>query len=235
MGDVCVQGALWERLICAQGARGLCNDPLWGRCVDLLWVREAFFIPGMSCAPGALRLAFVYHFILTSGTVSWPGLSFSAFVWCSPSVNFVLIRSGSERPLHRSALGAKCRFALGARGLFINPLWVRCVDPLWGRELPRVRGLREQLLASGSVTFRDMQSFIGKCGSLSLVFPAFNLFARECRLLLRLLDGASQGWPSLVLREIPFTRFINSFSEPVPWRGKQHLVLQLSLGASGFV
>lgn len=133
---------------------------------------RGFFIPEMSCAPGALRLAFAYHFVLASGVVSWPGLSFSAFVWCSPSVNFVLIRSGSVWPLRRSALGAKCRFTLGARGLFIDPLWVRCVGPLWERGLPRVRGLREQLLASGSVTFRDMQSFIGKCGGLSLVFPA---------------------------------------------------------------
>jgi hypothetical protein len=88
----------------------------------------------MSCAPGALRLAFVYHFILYSSTVSWPGLSFSAFVWCSPSVKFVLIRSGSRRPLHQSALGAKCRSALGARGLFVDPLWERCVNPLWGQE-----------------------------------------------------------------------------------------------------
>jgi hypothetical protein len=96
----------------ALGARGLC-------------------IPGMSCAPGALRLAFVYHFILYSSIVSRPGPSFSAFVWCSPSVNFILICSGSGRPLHRSA---KCRSALGARGLCIEPLWERCVDPLWERE-----------------------------------------------------------------------------------------------------
>jgi hypothetical protein len=95
--------------------------------------------------------------------------------------------------------------------------------------------LREQLLASGSATFRDMQSFISKCDGLSLVFPAFNLFTCECRVLLQLLDETSQGLPSLVLRGIPFRRFINSFTESVPWLHKQHLVLQLSLDASDFV
>ena len=113
-------------------------------------------------------MAFVYHFILYSSTVSWPGLSFSAFVWCSPSVNFVLIRSGSKRPLHRSPLGAKCRFALGARGLFIDPLWERCVDPLWEREAiasirsgsdVSIRFGCERLLHSGDVVRSGSAAF----------------------------------------------------------------------------
>jgi hypothetical protein len=62
-----LRSALGAMCRSALGARGLC-------------------IPGMSCALGALRLTFVYHFILCSIIVSRPGASFSAFVWCSPSI-----------------------------------------------------------------------------------------------------------------------------------------------------
>lgn len=98
----------------------------------------------------------------------------------------------------------------------------------------KFRGLRERLLTTGLATLHDMQSFIGKCNSLSLVFPAFNLFTRECRLLLQSLGESPAHLSSSVLREVLFWRFVDSFAEPVPWRREQHLVLRLSSDASDF-
>ena len=98
----------------------------------------------------------------------------------------------------------------------------------------KFRGLRERLLTSRTATLHDMQSFIGKCNSLNLVFPAFNLFARECRLLLSTLGDSPLPLSPSVLEEIRFWCFVDSFTEPVPWRREQHLVLRFASDASNF-
>jgi hypothetical protein len=102
------------------------------------------------------------------------------------------------------------------------------------RRRMKFRGLREQLLGVGSATLHDMQSFVGKCNSLALVFPAANLFTCESRLALSSLSELSSPLSSAVLQEVAFWRFVDSFTDPIPWRREQHVVLCFSSDASNY-
>jgi hypothetical protein len=55
----------------------------------------------------------------------------------------------------------------------------------------KFRGLRERLLANKEASLHDIQSFVGKCNSLRLVFPAASLFTRGCCNLMAKLDDVS--------------------------------------------
>jgi hypothetical protein len=94
--------------------------------------------------------------------------------------------------------------------------------------------LRNRLLVTKVATLHDIQSFIGKCNHLKLVFPASLLFTRACRLLIPTLTETAAVLPKDALDEISFWTFVDSFSQPLPWRLHQHLSLRLFTDASGF-
>ena len=100
------------------------------------------------------------------------------------------------------------------------------------RQKFRVR--REELLASGTATERQMQSFVGKCNHLRSIFSASHLFTFHCRKLLPLLHEDPSPLPSAVVDELNFWGFVDSQTEPVPFRFHQHLRLKLFTDASGF-
>lgn len=102
------------------------------------------------------------------------------------------------------------------------------------RRRNKIVALRERLLSSGAATLHDLQSFIGKCQSLRLIFSAPSLFTRLlCSSLSTFSDIPSALSPAH-LDEIRFWRFVDSFTDPVPWRLERHVVLRLSADASGY-
>lgn len=95
--------------------------------------------------------------------------------------------------------------------------------------------VREEILSAGLVSLKTLQRFIGKCQSFALVFPAASLFVRECCALLPSLDDISpRPYSEAVRDEVLFWRFVDSFSESIPWRHQRHLTIQ-RLGTSGVV
>ena len=98
----------------------------------------------------------------------------------------------------------------------------------------KFRILRERLLSTKSADLRDIQSFVGKCNHLRLLFPASSLFTIRCRRLESSLGPEPSSIPQDVLDEISFWSFVESFTQPVPYRLQQHLSLHLYTDASGF-
>ena len=95
--------------------------------------------------------------------------------------------------------------------------------------------LREGILTEDKACLKTMQRFIGKCQSFTLAFPAARLFVRECcNFTSRLDDVAPSPLTHSVREEVSFWRFIDSISQPIPWRQEHHLHLQLSSDASGY-
>jgi hypothetical protein len=92
----------------------------------------------------------------------------------------------------------------------------------------KFRGLHERLLTNKEATLHDMQSFVGKCNSLRLVFPAASLFMQGCCNIMRLLDDvALASLAGDILEEIRFWHFVDSFTKPMSWRREQHAQLLL--------
>ena len=98
----------------------------------------------------------------------------------------------------------------------------------------KFRLCRDGLLTSRQASLHDIQSFVGKCNHLRLVFQAASLFTIGCRKLIPSLTDAPSTLPDSVLEEISFWTFVDSFTAPIPFRCHQHLSLRLSTDASGF-
>ena len=98
----------------------------------------------------------------------------------------------------------------------------------------KFRGRREELLLSGTSNEKQMQSFLGKCNHLRAVFPASSIFTFHSRKFVSTLDDIQSPLPPGVVDELNFWSFVDSQTEPVPFRSHQHLRLQLSTDASGF-
>ena len=95
--------------------------------------------------------------------------------------------------------------------------------------------VRENILLANQVALKQLQRFVGKCQSFLLVFPAASLFIRECCAFMSKLDDALPTPLSQDVRaEILFWRFIDSFSQPIPWKKEHHVSVTLSSDASGF-
>ncbi|XP_038045151.1 uncharacterized protein LOC119719725 [Patiria miniata] len=96
-------------------------------------------------------------------------------------------------------------------------------------------GVREDILSEDRVCLKTMQRFIGKCQSFVLVFPAARLFVRECCSFTSQMDDVTPVQLTQSVREeVLFWRFIDSVSQPIPWRQERHLRLLLSSDASGY-
>ena len=98
----------------------------------------------------------------------------------------------------------------------------------------KFRLLRDRLLTTRQATLHDIQSFVGKCNHLRLVFQAASLFTFRCRELIPSLSDALSPLSDAVIEEISFWTFVDSFSAPIPFRLQQHLSLRLSTDASGY-
>ncbi len=86
------------------------------------------------------------------------------------------------------------------------------------------------------ISFGEGKQFcrmVGKCHSFALVFPAASLNIRECCSFMSELDDVTnRDLTAPVQDEILFWRFVDSFSELIPWRQEKHISLQLSSDAS---
>jgi hypothetical protein len=105
---------------------------------------------------------------------------------------------------------------------------------LTDRTRRKFAGLRERLLSTKQANLKDIQSFVGKCNHLRLLFPATSLFTIRCRRLEPSLTDEPSSLSQDVLDEVAFWSFVDSFTQPIPYRLQQHLTLRLFTDASGF-
>ena len=98
----------------------------------------------------------------------------------------------------------------------------------------KFRRKRDELLRSGTSNEKQMHSFLGSCNHLRSVFSASLLFTFHCRALLSSLTDEQSPLPPAVIDELNFWSFIDTQTEPVPFRLHQHFRLKLFTDASGF-
>ena len=98
----------------------------------------------------------------------------------------------------------------------------------------KVATRRVELLGRGSANLHDIQSWVGKCNHLRLVFPACSLFTFECRQWMSTFDEDKVAIPEVVRQEIEFWAFVDTHTEPIPFLKHQHVTLRLSTDASGY-
>ena len=98
----------------------------------------------------------------------------------------------------------------------------------------KFRKARLELLERKTANLNDLQSWVGKCNHLRLVFPGNSLFTVEARGLMPGLEEERLPLPQAALDEIEFWSFVDSVSEPVPWLLQQHVSLELCTDASGY-
>ena len=98
----------------------------------------------------------------------------------------------------------------------------------------KVATRRNELLDRGTADLHDVQSWVGKCNHLRLVFPASSLFTFECRWWMSSLGDDKIPIPEVVCQEIEFWSFVDTHTEPIPFLKQQHVTVHLSTDASGF-
>ena len=98
----------------------------------------------------------------------------------------------------------------------------------------KVATRRNELLDRGTAGLHDVQSWVGKCNHLRLVFPASSLFTFECRWWMSSLGDDKIPIPEVVCQEIEFWSFVDTHTEPIPFLKQQHVTVHLSTDASGF-
>ncbi len=95
--------------------------------------------------------------------------------------------------------------------------------------------VRETILTQGQAVLKQLQRFVGKARSFALVFPAASLFLRECCAFMAAIDDLNPTPLHAEVRdEVLFWRFVDSFSQPIPWKQERHLASALSSDASGY-
>ena len=98
----------------------------------------------------------------------------------------------------------------------------------------KFRSKREELLNSGSCNEKQMQSILGKCNHLHIALSASSLFTYHCRKFLSSLGDEQSPLPPDVIDELNFWSFVDSQTDPIPFRFHQHLRLLLFTDASGY-
>ena len=98
----------------------------------------------------------------------------------------------------------------------------------------KFRARRDLLLRTKEASLLDLQSFVGKCNHLRLVFPAVSLFTIHCRRALSSLGEIPAPLSKEVLDEIAFWSFVDSVTDPIPFRLHRHASITLSSDASGY-
>ena len=87
--------------------------------------------------------------------------------------------------------------------------------------------LRDSIFQRRTVSIKTLQRFAGKVTSFSLAVPAAQLYAREVYRAISLANRSSR--PTKVVgdlrSEIAHWRFLDSWSEHLPWMDERHLVV----------
>ena len=101
------------------------------------------------------------------------------------------------------------------------------------RKITSFGTLREYILSLKNVQVKSLQRLQGKCISLSLAVPAAKLYIRNMNAAIASSRGADQVKLTESLRgEILHWRFLDTWTEYVPWRDEKHVRMSLSTDAS---
>lgn len=95
--------------------------------------------------------------------------------------------------------------------------------------------LREGILSSRCIDVRTLQRFAGKVISFSLAVPGCKLYIREVfKAISRLGRNSKPSMPidEALRDEITFWRFLDNWTECLPWRSERHLSVSLFSDAS---
>lgn len=96
--------------------------------------------------------------------------------------------------------------------------------------------LREFILANRAVSVRTLQRFAGKVTSFSIAVPAAQLYARE---IYRAISGFTKSSRLVKIsgalrQELTYWRFLDAWSDVLPWPQEKHLTVRVFSDASNF-
>lgn len=95
--------------------------------------------------------------------------------------------------------------------------------------------LREKILASQTVTLKTLQRFAGKAVSFSLAIAGCKLYLRE---IFKAVAGLVRNSKPAVKvtgvlqSELEYWRFLDDWSDCLPWRSERHVTVTLYCDAS---
>ena len=95
--------------------------------------------------------------------------------------------------------------------------------------------LRVRILHSSCVSLKTLQRFAGKVVSFSLAIPGCNLYVREVFHAIAQLTHSSKAAAKVHGRlrfEVAYWRFLDNWSNYLPWRSEQHCIVSLFCDAS---
>ena len=95
--------------------------------------------------------------------------------------------------------------------------------------------LRESILSSSCVSLKTLQRFAGKVVSFSLAIPSCKLYVREVFHAIAQLTRSSKAAAKVQGRlrlDVAYWRFLDDWSDCLPWRSEQHCIVSLFCDAS---
>ena len=95
--------------------------------------------------------------------------------------------------------------------------------------------LRESILSSSCVTLKTLHRFAGKVVSFSLAIPGCKLYVREVFNAIAQLTCSSKAAAKVQGRlrfDVAHWRFVDDWSDCLPWRSEQHCIVSLFCDAS---
>ena len=103
------------------------------------------------------------------------------------------------------------------------------------RKIQSFAQLREYILARKNVDVTTLQRFQGKCISFSLAVPAAKLYIRNISAsVASCTDPCQVKMTTYLFEELAHWRFLDTWSDVVPWREEKHVRLSISTDASNF-
>ena len=103
------------------------------------------------------------------------------------------------------------------------------------RKIQSFAQLREYILARKNVDVKTLQRFQGKCISFSLAVPAAKLYIRNISAsIASCTDPCQVKMTTYLFEEVALWRFLDTWSDVVPWREEKHVRLSISTDASNF-
>ena len=95
--------------------------------------------------------------------------------------------------------------------------------------------LRESILSSSCVSLKTLQRFAGKVVSFSLAIPGCKLYVRAVFNAIAQLTRSSKAAAKVQGRlrfDVAYWRFLDNWSDCLPWRSEQHCIASLFCDAS---
>lgn len=104
------------------------------------------------------------------------------------------------------------------------------------KKIVRFRELRESILKQQQTSITSLQKMIGKCMSFVLVVPGAKLFTREMSIAITQASKrkAFIDVKSPLRLELEHWRFLDTWTDHMPWFDERHVVVRLASDASGF-